>query len=78
MTFADTIKSVLQKLTFSLPYSIKTCGNDETVYVLHRFTREEISIIMMCCYQVMKMIDHRAEIEPNIHITIIDGDKKGK
>lgn len=76
MTFVDTIKSVLQKLTFSLPYSIKTCGNNETVYVLHRFTKEEISMIYMCCYQVMKMIDHKAEIEPNIHITIIDGDKK--
>lgn len=75
MTFVDTIKSVLQKLTFSLPYSIKTCGN-ETVYVLQRFTKEEISIIYMCCYQVMKMIDHKAEIEPNIHITINDGDKK--
>lgn len=75
MTFVDTIKSVLQKLTFSLPYSLNSCGNNK-IYVLHGFTREEISIIYMCCYQVMKMIDHRAEIEPNIHITIIDGDKK--
>ena len=74
ITYADKIKDVMQKLIYTQPNQYDTHCKPATYFL--QLTREEISVLYSSCWYMLRFVDPNAEIEPYVHITISNKDRK--